>query len=164
MQYRSIVILAAVISFVLGGTSQSSAAAIIIDHTCTGLDQVPVSWIQQAKDTFRIWYGHTSHGSQITTGMDNLQSHYGQPYMFNESGSDNALSYQETYGDLGHNGDLTWEEMTREQLDDPANDRNVVMWSWCGGCSESISSVRWAPGSSTGPHDHRPSSGSVRAG
>ncbi len=112
------------------------ASALVIDHNCTGLAEVPQSYIDAARTNFRIWYGHTSHGSQITTGIENLQSHYGYPYTFNESGSGGALSYQEVYGDLGHNGDLAWEQMTRDQMNSPGNDRNVVMWSWCGGVSD----------------------------
>ena len=109
---------------------------IIIDHTCTALDQVPDEWINLAKSELRFWYGHTSHGSQITSGMNNLESHYGEPYTYNSSGAGGALSYQETGGDLGHNGDTAWAQSTRNKLNQAGCDRNVVMWSWCGGCSD----------------------------
>jgi len=110
---------------------------LVINHTSTTLEQVPVEWIQVARSQFRIWYGHTSHGSQITTGMQNLQSHYGAPYIYNSSGTGGALSYQElTWADLGHNGDLYWEQLTRQQLNSQGNNRNVVIWSWCGGVSD----------------------------
>ncbi|NQV03829.1 MAG: hypothetical protein HQ542_14355, partial [Bacteroidia bacterium] len=82
-------------------------------------------------------YGHTSHGSQITSGIDNLQNHIGEPYTFNPTGSGGALSYQEQTGvDLGHNGDTSWTQVTRQVLNVPGTDRNVVMWSWCGGVSD----------------------------
>jgi hypothetical protein len=111
--------------------------AIVIDHLCTTLGNVPGSYIDAAKTSLRIFYGHTSHGSQITTGMENLQSHTGQPYTFNWDGSGNALSYQErTDLDLGHSGDTAWATATREVLDASGNDRNVVIWSWCGGVSD----------------------------
>jgi hypothetical protein len=107
---------------------------ILIDHTCTDLSQVPGTYIQTAKDAFRIWYGHTSHGSQITTGMGILETTTGDPYTFNEDGTGNALAYYDGYGDdLGHNGYLGWVDPTRTQLDSSTNDRNLVMWSWCGG-------------------------------
>jgi len=109
---------------------------IIVDHQSTNLDSVPGSWIEEAKSNFHIWYGHTSHGSQITSGISNLQSNIGEPYTYNSSGSGGALSYQETGGDLGHNGNLSWYWTTRAKLDEPGNDRNVVMWSWCGGVSD----------------------------
>ncbi len=113
------------------------AQGIIINHTCTNMGQVPDEWVNQAKSEFKIWYGHTSHGSQVTSGIENLQSHIGAPYTLNYSGTGGALSYQEIgWADLGHNGDLYWEQLTRQQLNSPGNDRNVVMWSWCGGVSD----------------------------
>nr|NQU90582.1 right-handed parallel beta-helix repeat-containing protein [Bacteroidota bacterium] len=112
------------------------AQPIIANHETTHLEEIPPEWIDQAKSDFRIWYGHTSHGSQITTGIQNLESHYGEPYTFNSSGSGGALSYQELDGyDLGQNGDLTWYNLTVNKLNNPSNDRNVVIWSWCGGVS-----------------------------
>lgn len=110
--------------------------AIIIDHQCTDISKIPSQWIDQAKSNLRVLYFHTSHGRQITEGTENLQSHYGSPYDFNETGSGGALSYQEVRADLGHNGDLTWQNETRNQLNQPDNDRNVVIWAWCGGVSD----------------------------
>ncbi|MCK9269924.1 MAG: hypothetical protein WC271_08860 [Bacteroidales bacterium] len=112
------------------------AQPIIANHEHIHRTDIPTAWIEAAKSELRIWYGHTSHGSQITTGMNNLHGHVGDLFGYNSAGSSGFLSYQEVYGDLGHNGDLGWEVMTREQLNDPANDRNVVMWSWCGGVSD----------------------------
>jgi len=118
-------------------TGLFSQSAIIIDHSCTHLSTVPIGYINMAKSDLKIWYGHTSHGSQITSGIDNLQNHIGEPYTFNPSGSGGALSYQEQTGvDLGHNGDTSWAQVTRQVLNTPGNDRNVIMWSWCGGVSD----------------------------
>ncbi len=117
-------------------TALLTAQPVVSNHTCTVLDAVPYSWIDLAKTECRIWYGHTSHGSQITTGMGTVFDLYGDQYGYSSSGADGYLSYQETGGDLGHNGSLAWESATRTQLDNPSNDRNVVMWSWCGGCSD----------------------------
>lgn len=116
--------------------SGQAIGAVIIDHTCTSLGGVPQSYTDQAKAMYRVWYGHTSHGSQITTGMENVRDRYGAAYDFNPAGSGGALAYEEVYGDLGYDGSLDWMYMTREQLNRPDNDRNVVMWSWCGGMSE----------------------------
>ncbi len=117
-------------------TAEQRSEAIIIDHRCTDISEIPSQWIEQAKSNLKVWYGHTSHGSQITTGMKNLQSHYRHSYDFNKAGSGGALSYQEVQPDLGYNGALTWENETRNQLNQPDNDRNVVIWSWCGGVSD----------------------------
>ena len=107
--------------------------ALIINHTSTDISKIPPQWIDSAKKSFRVWYGHTSHGSQVTSGMRAMQDRH---YAFNPTGKFGALAYYETGGDLGHRGDLRWMWKTRDQLDQPDNDRNVVMWSWCGGCSD----------------------------
>lgn len=135
MHLRSLV----VIIMALGVLFPFCVFAQIIDHTCTDLSAIPHEYINGAKSAFRIWYGHTSHGNQISVGISVLQDLFGTPYTFNEDGSDGALSYQETYGDLGYNGDLTWASATRDQLNSSENDRNVVIWSWCGGVSDNTS-------------------------
>ena len=109
---------------------------IVSNHLNSDLGLVNPSSVEAAKGQFRIWYGHTSHGSQITSGMSVLASDFPTLYNYNSNGSGGALSYQETYGDLGHNGDLAWEAATRQQLNRPDNDRNMVVWSWCGGVSD----------------------------
>ena len=49
-----------------------SEQALIVDHTCTDISQIPEWAINKAKEKLHIAYGHTSHGSQITTGMNGL--------------------------------------------------------------------------------------------
>ncbi len=115
-----------------------SQTPLIIDHNCTVLTKPPAAYIMQAKNQFRISYGHTSHGSQITTGMELLLGLHGSIYAHSYDGGVDELSLHdgEPSGDLGHYGDLTWEQDTRAMLEDPNCDRNMVMWSWCGGCSD----------------------------
>ncbi len=112
--------------------------AVIVDHGCTDLSAVPISFVEKAKREFRLSYGHTSHGSQIVSGMQLLRQQSGSPYTFNTDGSGDALSLHDRTpsGDLGHNGDLGWERATRALLDRSGCDRNMIMWSWCGGCSD----------------------------
>ena len=50
--------------------------AIIIDHTCLDLDQIPAEYIDSAKANLWIGYGHTSHGSQLTSGMNALENYF----------------------------------------------------------------------------------------
>ncbi len=107
-----------------------SSGELIIDHNCCDASIIPITYVQEAKSQFRVWYGHTSHGSQITSGMEVMNT---TPFTYNWDGSSDSLSYQETGGDLGWNGDLTWENATRTQLESQGNDRNFIMWSWCGG-------------------------------
>ena len=118
----------------LSDARAQSHEALIIDHTCTDISRIPVRWINKAKKQFRVWYGHTSHGSQITSGM--RATMINPLFNFNSTGKNGALSYRETGGDLGHRGDMRWMRKTRVQLERPDNDRNIIMWSWCGGCSD----------------------------
>lgn len=55
--------------------SASAQAPIIIDHTCTDLSKVPACWIEQAK-LLTFHYAHTSHGSQIISGLGVLESQH----------------------------------------------------------------------------------------
>ncbi len=114
--------------------------AVIIDHNCTDYTQIPDSWIQAVKNSLRIGYGHTSHGSQLVTGMQALEDTLGGVYSSDISGwgLEEGVFFNDYWapGDLGHNGDLTWRDETINMLGLPGNDRNVVMWSWCGGCSD----------------------------
>ncbi len=113
--------------------------AIIIDHTCTDINQVPDSYIQQAKSLFKISYGHTSHGSQIITGMNVLMSQDSENlYTWNHDGTGGALSLHDSVpnGDLGNPDRTTWADRTRDLLDAAGNDRNMIMWAWCGQVSD----------------------------
>ena len=110
------------------------ADAIIIDHTCTDLSEIPDEWIVKAKDTFNLSYGHTSHGSQIVTGMSLLRGAAGSLHWYDHDGTNGGLSLHDRTpsGDLGNPDRHTWAARTRTMLDNSNNDRNVVMWSWCG--------------------------------
>ena len=66
-----------VFSLVFGGLAmtwsvQVFADAVIIDHRHTDISLIPQTAIEQAKTDLHIAYGHTSHGSQLTTGMTGL--------------------------------------------------------------------------------------------
>lgn len=112
--------------------------AIIVDHTCINLNKIPLDWINKAKANLHIAYGHTSHGSQLITGMNALESALGDPYLWNNGELEGALDIRDGYlpGDLGSSGDLTWAEATRTYLGDFRNaDINVIIWSWGDGVS-----------------------------
>ncbi|MDY6951132.1 MAG: PKD domain-containing protein [Thermodesulfobacteriota bacterium] len=53
--------------------SAVSLEGMIIDHTCTDLSKIPTYWLEQAKE-LTLHYAHTSHGSQVTSGITNLES------------------------------------------------------------------------------------------
>ncbi len=107
------------------------AEPIIIDHNCINLDEIPAVYVEKAKQDIRILYGHTSHGSQITTGIYLLRSLPESIFQYNKG--DGTLSYKENIpGDLGNPNRTAWATVTRERLDGEAKDRNMIIWSWCG--------------------------------
>lgn len=124
----------------------------VIDHTCTDITAIPSAAIEQAKAALHIGYGHTSHGSQLTTGMTGLVafanggglglSHPDDIFEWNNGGTGGALDLEEGdgYGSgwLDHDCGYypAWVSETEEYLDDPSHvDVNVIIWSWCGQAS-----------------------------
>lgn len=125
----------------LSSSSSSSSSLInttrIIDHASINIDSIPVTAINNAKNSLHIAYGHTSHGSQIITGMDDLDAFKGGTglYAWNDGLLAGHLDIDDNFvgGDLGDPDRTTWAQRTRDYLNDPANaDVNVVIWSWCG--------------------------------
>ncbi len=108
--------------------------ALAADHVAAAsFDLVPETYIEQAKAAFRIAYGHTSHGSQIVSGMSVMAGLDGL-YAYSSGGGPGILSLHDTTpaGDLGNPDRTTWAQRTRDLLDAPGNDRNLIIWSWCG--------------------------------
>ncbi len=115
-------------------TGCSPTGAVIADHNAAAdFGLIPQSRIEQAKVDFRIAYGHTSHGSQIVSGMGVLMN-LDALYSYSTSGGPGILSLHDRTpsGDLGNPDRTTWAQRTRELLDAPGNDRNFIIWSWCG--------------------------------
>jgi hypothetical protein len=124
--------------------------------------RVAVSAIEEAKTELHIAYGHTSHGSQLISGMGGIPAFASAgnmdgsavystiPGLFDWShdGSGGSLHLREGDGygtgpmdhDAGYFSDTwdtdnqqNWYEETVQFLDDPDNgEYNVVIWSWCG--------------------------------
>ena len=116
---------------------KAQTSPLIIDHSCTKLDQIPTEWINTAKANLHIAYGHTSHGSQITTGMTGLVSFKGSMFEWNNGGTNGALDLHDSgiagANDLGNPNRTAWADATRNYLNDPQySDVNVIIWSWCG--------------------------------
>ena len=110
--------------------SRTRTSAIIVNHANTDLTKIPVEFIDEARASLKIAYGHTSHGSQLTTGMSLLPENFSAIYKFNSDGSNGALFYNEDLltGDLGSD----WDTQTRTLLNRADNNINLVMWAWCG--------------------------------
>ena len=71
----------------------AQAQPVIIDHTCTDINQIPQQWIETAKSNLRISYGHTSHGSQLVTGITAIRDFIGTSYTFTYSSGYSAGSF-----------------------------------------------------------------------
>jgi hypothetical protein len=116
-------------------TTVVQAQPIIIDHTCTDINQIPQQWVETAKNNLRVSYGHSSHGSQLVTGINAIRDFKGVPYGFTSASYYNVpgvfLVDECPNGDLGSPDRTTWAQRTRDFLSEPGNDRNVIMWSWC---------------------------------
>ncbi len=136
-----------------------SAQAIVVDHTCTDISKIPAYWLEQAKNvTFH--YAHTSHGSQIVSGLDALadeNSDYdycleyadssvppGDIGQYCPTGSEFAI-YDgqpgfDSYGYETYIGpELYWESSEGLERTEYVADTGVYdysMWSWCGQLSD----------------------------
>jgi hypothetical protein len=127
--------------------TDQQTTGIVADHTCinyTRFHLIPEENMNATKETLHIAYQHTSHGSQITTGMTGLTTYANEQdlspnlYAWSESPEEGMLhlddyamgSYADSASDLGY---ADWAEATRNYLNDPDNaNTNVIMWSWCG--------------------------------
>ncbi len=107
----------------------------IIGHSSASLTLLTSAAIEQAKSKLHIAYGHTSHGSQLTTGMAGLYEWKGDLYAFNNGGTNGALDLRDSpfsgAADLGNPDRTAWAAATRNYLNSHT-DINVVIWSWCG--------------------------------
>jgi hypothetical protein len=100
---------------------------IIADHNaCSQFDLLPDTIFEDIGAEYNIYYVHTSHGSQIMTGIAEL---------YNENALYDPPPFHEVGDDLGHNGDTSWVPATRSYLNSHP-ECNMAMFSWCGGCSD----------------------------
>jgi hypothetical protein len=116
------------------GPSEASMS-LTAGHSVAHFASVPQSAIENARARLHIAYGHTSHGSQLITGMSGLVTWKGDLYAFNNGGTNGALDLRDTpfsgASDLGNPDRTAWATATRTYLD-AHSEVNVVVWSWCG--------------------------------
>jgi hypothetical protein len=111
------------------------AAGMVVDHSSTHLGDIPSQYLQAARTNLRIAYQHSSHGSQLITGLEAMKRSvsyektnegYNQGIFLNDYGIDGA-------SDLGNPDRTAFVTATRNLLTRAGGcDRNIVMWSWCG--------------------------------
>ncbi|MBW2700402.1 MAG: hypothetical protein JRF33_06245 [Deltaproteobacteria bacterium] len=117
----------------------------LIDHSNMDFAELSSEALEKAKTTLHVVYQHTSHGSQLITGMNALENFpaFDDRYAWDDDGSDSGgLDLDDLgipgCGDLSQgdvideNGVTPWVTATRALLDNPDNSHvNVVIWSWC---------------------------------
>jgi hypothetical protein len=141
--------------FYLSCSAVMAGEPVIIDHNCTDISKIPEFAIIQAKERLHIAYGHTSHGSQLISGMGtdggtqlddflaNSPEYQTTPglYLWHEGPMAGHLDLDDYAmgGDVGYYPQ--WVNNTRSYLGDPDPqtgrgtnhpDVNVIIWSWCG--------------------------------
>lgn len=95
---------------------------LVADHTSAAdFSSIPESSFSLARSGLNVYYGHTSHGSQLMTGLGMLETEngtlYAPPVIVDDDGMDL--------------GDSDWVARTRVHLNgNPTT--NLVLWSWCG--------------------------------
>ena len=98
------------------------AGTLIADHNAaTNFTDIPSEFFSTVRSNWNIYYGHTSHGSQIVTGMTILKEE-----------NPNLLEFPpliEDDPDLGYPEE--WESKTKLHLNNHP-ETNLVIWSWCG--------------------------------
>lgn len=125
-----------------------AGAQIIVDHECTDLSLVPAYWIGQAK-LLAFHFAHTSHGSQIVSGLEQLAS-VDTTYAFSSftAGDNPPASLGCSAGALClYDGnppetyiepDDYWESASGIDRTEAVADTGLFqysMWSWCGQAS-----------------------------
>jgi hypothetical protein len=138
---------ATAVSVLLGvvvAPATASDGQVLVDHRCADTSAVPEPWIAAAKDGLHVAYNHTSHGSQLISGMEAIGSYppFGDLFRWSDDGSagldldDEGIPCQVpdlSQGDwIDEHGVTPWVTCTRAFLSSAANRHvNVVMWSWC---------------------------------
>jgi len=132
------------VSAFLAVSSAGFAEAIVADHNAAAdFNNIPSYWIERAKDHLHIAYQHTSHGSQLVTGMTALKNFppFAAVYDWSDNGS-SGLDLDDygipgcadlSQGDyIDEYGVTPWVTATRNLLNNSANYHvNVIIWSWC---------------------------------
>ena len=94
---------------------------MLTDHryaTLEDLKDIPQEWIVSAKNKLHIRYEHTSHGSQITRGMANLDAFMGGNgiYVYANNGGPGVLDLHDISESDLSTGENTWQQKTRDYL------------------------------------------------
>jgi hypothetical protein len=152
--WKRIRLLLPVFTIMVAPVPADAQAPLIIDHENTGIEQIPDAWLDQAR-SLAFHYAHTSHGSQIVSGLQYLAAqdaryalsvdHAGSnPPSSSPCTPDHLCIYDgnppETYIQPAD----YWSTAAGIARTDAVADTGFFdysMWSWCGEQSSNTSSV-----------------------
>jgi len=135
----------------------AGAQPIVIDHTCTRYELVPESYVAQAKAALRVGTGTpptaaTRHRNRRDEGVLRRRLDLDYPYAYwglHAGVFMNDYWATPTAPRTSARPGPSWRDATVAGLGAAGCDRNVVMWSWCGGVSGNseadinATSTRW---------------------
>lgn len=126
------------------GSPGFAQTAIVIDHTCTDITAIPPYWLAQAK-LLTVHYAHTSHGSQIVSGLGVLEGQHSQySCAVRTSGSEGLPPAENPPALRIYDGnppetyiepDDYWDgagALNRTRAVAASGHYGFSMWSWCG--------------------------------
>ncbi|MBG0786536.1 MAG: hypothetical protein H0S79_15675 [Anaerolineaceae bacterium] len=129
--------------------TQSRSDSIIVNHEHTDISEIPDEWIAAARE-LTVHYAHTSHGSQIQSGLEYLEDYVdGAKYAYAvvaggtaalPSNTDTLRFYDgNSYaGDTYITPDQYWEStdgMDHTRTTVSSNLFDFSTWTWCGQAS-----------------------------
>lgn len=108
----------------------------VVDHRALG-QKVPQPYIQKAKQTIGMYYGHTSHGEQPIVGLEMIESqnssysvNIDNKYFLSQNSSVSILDVP--YVPPEHFWASARGRKSLESLLRANAGINLVMWAWCG--------------------------------
>jgi hypothetical protein len=133
---------------ILNNSISPPSTAIIVNHRHTDISQIPDVWIGHAKK-FVVHYAHTSHGSQVLTGLRWLEEQDAKYNVDIEANGTVVLPSDTTAlriydgnnypGDTYITPDMYWE--AEDGIDHTEITLNtgwfdISLWTWCGQMSD----------------------------
>ena len=112
--------------------AQQRSTPLIIDHNHNNLEEIPQQWIDAARTNFKVYFGHTSHGEQVTVGLERIEAQRGSTYnvaadwsLPNEPDALCIRDRSDTYDPDDFFPTVPEALATNPEI-------NIVMYGWCG--------------------------------
>lgn len=136
LAFLAVFVLVSGVSCEIGTGLGGDETGRIIDHRHASVEDLSKSEVEAAKEKLSVVYWHTSHGSQLVTGMDGIDEFFGGEglYEYSSAPASGELKLVEQSPDVGDFDSFA--QAVRDYLAADST-TNVVMASWCGQVSGS---------------------------